>query len=251
MVWNVIMEDEEIQALTELEYMKEWINIMKEDKLNRAQVDYPEKLGVKNREILHHELKSVETQYLQMWEKFKENKAYTEMFLGIGAYLSVLYLELDRLNIQISKVYRPLHHKQTKLLFKRIKLEQKYENSNEIFKEIKKLNDEKNSLFNKRKREESNQLLPESISQSRLELEIAQKGFLGLWKKYKKSSTFEKEFVKSSNEYAKRLSKIKTQREKIRKWRKTKPYCKMLRENYVKRTILEDKLLDNAGEMYV
>ncbi len=221
---------------------------MKEDKLNRKHVDYPEKLGVRNRDVLHHELKSVEMQYLQMWEKFNDSKSYTEMFLGIGIYLSVLYLELDRLGKQIIKVYRPLHLKQTKLLFKRKKLEQKYENSNEFFKEIKKLDDEKNSLFNKRIREEINLLLPESISQSRLELKIARKEFLQLWKKYKKNSTFEKEFVKCSNEYAKRLSKMKTQEEKIRKWMKPKPFRQMLRENYARRTILEDKLLDNAGE---
>jgi DNA-binding transcriptional regulator YiaG len=224
---------------------------MKEDKQTREQVDYPEKLGVKNRDVLYHELKSVETQYLQMWKKFNDSKAYTEIFLGIGTYLAVLYLELDRLSKQISKVYRPLHHKQTKLLFKRTKLEQKYENSNEIFKEIKKLNDEKNALFNKQKREENNLLSPESISQSRLELEITRKEFLRLWKKYMKNSTFEKEFVKCSNKYAKLLSKIKTQKEKIRKWLKGKPYNKMLRENYVRRIILEDKLLDNAGEPHV
>jgi len=233
--------------LTESEYMREWINIMKEDELNRKRGDYPEKLGIKNREVLYHELKSVETQFLQMWKKFKDSKSYTEMFLGIGAYLSVLYVEFDRLGKQITKVYRPLHHKQTKLLFRRIKLEQKYENSNEIFKEIKKLNDERYALFNKRKREESNLLLPESISQSRLELEITRKEFLLLWKKYTKNSTFEKEFVKCSDEYAKRLSVMKTQKEKIRRWMKTKPYNQMLRENYVRRTILEDKLLDCAG----
>jgi len=244
---NAFLENEEVQALNESEYMKEWIDIMKEDKITRKQVDYPEKIGIKNREVLYHELKSVETQYLQMWEKFNDSKAYTEMFLGIGTYLSVLYVELDRLGKQITKVYRPLHHKQTKLLFKRIKLEQEHENSNKIFKELKKLYDEKNALFNKRKLEENNLLLPESISQSRLELEIVRKEFLRLWKKYIKNSIFEKEFIKCSNEYAKRLSKIKTQKEKIRKWMKTKPYNKMLRENYVRRIILEDKLLDNAG----
>ncbi len=248
MVWNAILENEEVQALTESEYMREWINIIKEDKLNRKHVDYPEKLGVRNRDVLYHELKSVEIQYLQMWKKFNDNKTYTEMFLGIGTYLSVLYLEFDRLCKQIIKVYRPLHLKQTKLLFKRIKLEQKYENSNEFFKEIKKLDDEKNSLFNKRKREEINLLLPESISQSRLELKIVRKEFLRLWKKYVKNSIFEKEFIKCSNEYAKRLSKIKTHEEKIRKWLKTKPFNQMLRENYVRRTILRDKILDYAGE---
>ena len=125
MVWNAFLENEEVQALTESEYMREWFDIMKEDKLNRKQgYSNPEKLGVKNRGVLYHELKSVETQYIQIWEKFNDSKAYTEMFLGISAYLSVLYLEFDRLGKQIIKVYRPLHQRNTKLLFKRKKLEQ-------------------------------------------------------------------------------------------------------------------------------
>lgn len=234
------------------EYVREWINLIKEYKLNIEQDgDILEKLGEKNYHILYHELKSVETQYLKVWEEFKRNNAYAELFLGNSAYISVLYLEFDRLDRQIGIGIRPLHSKQTKILFKRIKLEQEYENSNEIFKERNKLQDEKNHLYNKRIREEINLLLPESIYQSRLELKIARNEFLQSWKKYMKNPTSKKEFLECSNNYAERLSKITTQETKIRNWRKTQPYNKMLRENYMRYSILGDKLLDSAGETFV
>ena len=237
--------------MSEHEYLREWIDLIHEYKSNWKESDViSEKLGVENYKILYHELKSVETQYLQVWGKFTKNEAYTELFLGISAYLSVVNLEFDRLDRQIGIGIRSLHSKQTKILFKRIKLEQEYENSNEIFKERNKLQDEKNHLYNKRIREEINLLLPESIYQSRLELKIARKEFLQSWKKYM-NPTSKKEFLECSNNYAERLSKITTQETKIRNWRKTQPYNKMLRENYMRYSILGDKLLDSAGETYV
>jgi hypothetical protein len=238
--------------MSEPDYVREWINLIKEYKLNIEQDgDTLEKLGEENYRILYHELKSVESQYLQVWEKFKINQAYTELFLGNSAHISVLYLEFDRLHRQMGIGIRPLHSKQTKILFKRIKIEQEYENSNEIFKERNKLQDEKNHLYNKRVREEINLLLPESISQSRLELKITRKEFLESWKKYIKNSTFEKEFLKCSDNYAQRLLKTTTQETKIRDWHKKQPYRKMLRENYIRYSILGDKLLDSAGETFV
>lgn len=238
--------------MSEHEYLKEWIELVKEDKLNREQdKDILEKLKEKNYHILYHELKSVETQYLQVWEKFTNDEAYTELFLGNSAYLSVLYMEFDRLDRQIGIGIRPLHDRQTKILFKRIKIEQENENTNEIFKERNKLSDEKNHLYNKIIREKINLLLPESIHQSRLELKTVRKEFLQSWKKYMKNPTFEKEFLEGSDNFAQRLSKITIQKTKIRNWEKTKPYRKMLRENYTRYSILEDKLLDSVGETFV
>jgi hypothetical protein len=238
--------------MSEHEYLREWITLIQEYKLNcEHDDDILEKLGEKNYRVLYHELESVETQYLQVWEKFTNSEAYRELFLGNSAYISVLYLEFDRLDRQIGIGIRPLHDKQTKILFKRIKIEQEYENTNEIFKERNKLSDEKNYLYNKRIREESNLLLPESISQSRLELKTTRKEFLQSWKRYMKNPTFEKEFLECSDNYAQRLSKITTQKTKIRNWEKTKPYNKMLRENYIRYSILGDRLMDSAGEIYV
>jgi hypothetical protein len=244
MVWNAFLENEEVQALTESK-MKELIEVIKEKRLHEKQSKgVLEDFGEKNYLVMYHEIKLIETQYLQMWEKFNENKAYTEMFLGISGCLSVLYLEYDRLEIQITKGTRPILHKQKKLLFKRIRLEEKYENSSEILKERKKIQDFKNDLYNKRIREEINLLLPESISSSRLDLKITRKEFLQLWKKYMLNSKLKKEFLICSYEHAKLLSKVKTLEAKIRKFGKEKPYRQMLRENYTRYSILEDKLLD-------
>ena len=238
--------------MTTPEYLKEWIALVQECKLNCEHDDYIlEKLGEKNYRVLYHELKSVETQYLQVWEKFTNNEAYRELFLGNSAYLSVLYLEFDKLNEQIGIGIRPLKERQTKILFKRIKIEQENENTNEIFKERNKLFDEKNSLYNKRKREEINLLLPESISTRRSELKISRKEFLQSWKIYTENTSFEKEFLKSSNNHAEKLLKMTTLKTKIRNWQKTPLYRKMVRENYARYCVLGDKLMDSVGETFV
>lgn len=238
--------------MTTPEYLREWIALIQEYKLNREHDDdILEKLGEKNHRVLYHELKSVETLYLQVWEKFTYNEAYRELFLGNSAYLSVLYLEFDKLNEQIGIGIRPLKERQTKILFKRIKIEQENEHSNEIFKERNKLFDEKNSLYNKRIQEEINLLLPESISQSSLELKTSRKEFLQSWKIYMKNPSFEKEFLKSSNNYAEKLLKMTTLKTKIRNWQKTSLYRTMVRENYAKYSVLGDKLMAIVGETYV
>ena len=238
--------------MSEHEYLREWITLIQEYKLNREHDnDILEKLGEKNYRVLHHELKSVETQYLQVWEKFTKNEAYTELFLGNSACLSVIYLKYYKLNEQIGAAYRPFKERQTKILFKRIKIEQENENSNEIFKERNKLFDEKIGFYNKRIREEINLLLPESISKSRSELKITRKEFLQSWKIYLENPSFEKEFLKSSNNHAEKLSKMKGLQTKIKNWWKTPLYRTMLGENYTTYCILGDKLMDSAGEIYV
>ena len=40
---------------------------------------------------------------------------------------------------------------------------------------------------------------------------------------------------------------LKHEQEKIRAWQKTKPYNQMLRENFIKYSILEHKLLDGVN----
>ena len=188
--------------MSEVSKMKDLIDVIKERRLNERQsVGILEKFGEKNYMVMHHGIKSIETQYLQGWNRFNESKAYTEMFLGISAYLSVLYLQYDRLDKQITKGTRPLLHSQKRLLFKRIRLEQKYENSDDIIRERKKLWNEKNHLWNKRIREEIKLLLPESASESRHRLKLARKEFLQGWKKYTKNPSLKKEFLKSSNKY--------------------------------------------------
>lgn len=248
MVWNVILEDEEVQALT-ISKMNDLTDVIKETRLFLKSDEALEKFGEKNYKVMYHELKSIETQYLQKWVKFNEDKSHTEMFLGMSAYLSILYLKYDELDMQMTVGVRPLMEKQTTLLQKRIMLEKKYENSSEIVKEQKKINDLKNDLYNKRIREEINLILPESISSSRSELKIGRKEFLNSWKKYNNNTRLENEFIKSSNEYARLLSKVKTLEESICKWRKTKPYRQMLRECYLRYSILEDKLL-KTGETH-
>lgn len=238
--------------MSKQEYLREWITLIQEYKLNHEQDDdILEKLGEKNHRILYHELESIETRYLQVWEKFTNNDAYAELFLVNSAYISVLYLEFDKLDKRIGIGIRPLHDRQTKILFKRIKIEQENEHSNEIFKQRNKLLDEKNYLYNKRIREEINLLLPESISKSRLELKITRKEFLESWSKYIQNPSFEKEFLKYSNNYAEKLLKTTILKTKIRNWEKTQPYNTMLRENYIRYSILEDNLLDSMGETHV
>jgi hypothetical protein len=81
--------------MSEHEYLKEWVALIQEYKLNHKQDrDILEKLGERNYRILYHELKSVETLYLQVWQKFTNNEAYRELFLGNSAHLSVLYLDM-------------------------------------------------------------------------------------------------------------------------------------------------------------
>ena len=238
--------------MTDLEYVRKWIDLMREYKSNWKEDDLIyEKLECKNYKILYHELKSAESQYLKVWKKFMGNDAYAELFLGISAYISVLYLEYDKLHKNIGMGVKPLKERQTKILFKMLKIEQENEHSNEIFKERKKLIDEKNGLYNKRKRGEINLLLPESLSKSRLELKISRKGFLQSWKNYMSNPTFEEEFLKHSNNYAEKLLKTTVLETKIRNWQQTKLYRTMLRENYLRYSILGDKLLDSTGEVHV
>jgi len=230
--------------MTSVIEMNDLIEVIQEQRSDKKQsIGSLEKFGEKNYIVMYHELKSIETQYLQEWKKFTNDKTHKEMFLGISAHLSILYLKYDELDRKMIKGVRPLMYKQTKLLFKRIRLEQKYENSSEILKERKKIHDFKNDLFNKRIHEKITLLLPESMSTSRAEAKIARKEFLKSWKKYTKKSNLDKEFLENSNEYAKMLSKIKTLETKIRNWEKTKPYNQMLRENYIRYSILEDSIL--------
>lgn len=230
--------------------LREWIGLIKEAELNCKQSGgILEKLGDKNYQVLYRELKSVETKYLQVWNKFQNNSAYAELFLGNSAFLSVLYLELDKLDKQITIGTRSLHSKQIKILRKRLKIERENGNTNYIFKERNRLSDEKDHLYNKKIHEEIDLLLPESLSQSRSELKIARKGFLQSWKRYMKNPTFEKEFIKFSNNYAQKLLKVTTLQTKIKNWNKTKPYNKMLQENHARYYVLRDKLM--AGKTFV
>jgi hypothetical protein len=86
-----------------------------------------DKAGIKKHNMLYHEIKSIKAQFLQVWDKFNANESYEAIFLGISAYLAITYLEYDKTNAQVLKVLRPLHNRQTKILFKRIQLEQKLE----------------------------------------------------------------------------------------------------------------------------
>lgn len=228
--------------------MQDVIDVIKERRLNgKESGPILEKFGEKNYRVLYHEIKLIETQYLEKWEKFSNDKAYTEMFLAMSACLSVLYLKFDQLNRQMIRGVRPLLNEQHRLLLERNKLEEKYENSSETVKEMVKIQNFKNDLLNKQTCEERKMLLPESISSLRQELKIARREFLELWKKYTINFKLEKEFLKSSNKYARLLSKVNTLETKIREWRKTKPYRQMLRESYTRHSILEDKLLNNGA----
>lgn len=250
MVWDAFLEDEEVQTLSVMPKMSDLVGVIKEIKSMRQDDKNLERLRSKNAAILRREIKSVERQYLKTWEKFNEDKNYTETFLGINAHLSFLYLKYDEIEAGLDKYVRPLVLRQTKLRFKILRLEEKYENYSEIIKERRKIQDEKNALFNRQTREEINLLLPESISSSRVMLKIARKEFLQSWEKYRVNSKLEKEFLKYSNNYARQLFKVKTLEAKIRKWREAKPYNQMLRENYIRYSILEDKLVDNLRESY-
>ena len=246
MVWNAFMEDEEVQALS-TQNMNDLIDTLIEIRIMHQPDKNFDKLKAKNSAILRREIKSVETQYLSMWKKFKENKNYTEAFLGINVHLSFLYLKYDDLQIDLIKYVHPLVLRQTKLRFKHLKLEEKYENSSDIIKERKKLQNEKHHITNRKNREEANVLLPQSITSTRTELKVVRKEFLKSWKQFSKDSNFEREFLRISDKYAKILSIVKTLEIKINEFREKKPYQKMLRENYVRYSILEDKLVENHG----
>ena len=243
MVWNAFMENEEVQKLSKIPKMSDLVGVIKEIKTMRQDDKNLDKLKARNATILRHEIKSVELQYLNMWKKFKKDKNYTEAFLGINAHLSFLYLKYNDIQIELNKYVHPLVLRQTKLRFKQLKLEEKYEGSSEIIRERKILQNENYAILNRKNREECSMLQPHSINSSRAELKVVKKEFLEIWKQYKDSKS-EKEFLKISDKYAKMLSKIKGLENQINKMRKNKPYLKMLRENYIRYSILEDKLLD-------
>ncbi len=195
--------------------------------------------------VLRREIKSVESKYLELWKKFNKNNDYAESFLGINSQLSFLYLKLGEINAELSRYIHPLVLKQTKLRFEYLRLEEKYENSSEILKERKRLRNEKNDVFNRRIREEFELLRPQSIASSRTELAIARGKFLESWKEYGLNSNTEEKVLKTSGEYAKILSIVKDLEIKIKELRESKPYLKMLRENYVRDSILEEKFLES------
>ncbi len=194
-----------------------------------------DKAGIKKHNILYHEIKSIEAQYLQAWNKFNTNKA---IFLEISIHLATMYVKYDKSNTQILKVLRPLHSKQTEITFKRIRLEQKLEKSDETVRALKKLYDEKVKLFNKRTHEEYN------LSPPNTKLKPAQKEFLQMWECYKNNPNMEKQFLASSKEYVKHLAEIN----KVRNSKKIQSYHKMLHHNYLRRSILEDRLLAGRKE---
>ncbi len=230
------------------EVMIDLINIIKEDNADREQSSaILEGHGYRNYENLSREIKSVETQFLAEWQKFLKDTTYVETFLCTSAHLAMLYLEYSALQQQISKVIRALSQKQTRLRFARLRLESKYENTNDILQSRMRLHHEKNDLYNRRVREESKIVSSNIASQSEFELKIAKREFLEMYSRYIKNSTLRKEFIQCSVTYAVKLLQRKTQQEKIRAWRKTKPYNQMLRENYIKYSILEHKLLDSVN----
>jgi hypothetical protein len=229
--------------------MMDLIDALKKAKAFRGPDENLAKLGSKNAHIIREELRSVEAQYLQICKKYKENKDYLEVFLGINLHLSFLYTKYDEITDILIKYVHPLVLKQTKLRFNYLKLEEKYENSSEILKERRKLQEEKHRIINKRSREELDVLYPQSIVSSRAELKVVRKRFLELYKKYQKNSKFENEFLKKSMEYAKALDKVKKLKDEIKKVRKTKLYQKMLSENYIRYSILEDILIDGVGNI--
>ena len=243
MVWNAFLEDEEVQALKG-PLMSDLVDTIKEIRTMRQKDGNPD--GLKTRiVVLRREIKLVESKYLELWKKFNKNNDYAESFLGINSQLSFLYLKLGEINAELSRYIHPLVLKQTKLRFEYLRLEEKYENSSEILKERKRLRNEKNDVFNKRIREEFELLRPQSIASSRTELAIARGKFLESWKEYGLNSNTEEKFLKTSGEYAKILSIVKSLEIKIKEWRESKPYLKMLRENYVRDSILEEKFLES------
>ena len=221
------------------------INIIKEDRSDREQSSaILERHRYRNYENLLHEIKSIESQFLAEWQKFIKDSTYVETFLCTSAYLAMSYLEYSTLQQQISKVVRELSQKQTRLRFARLRLESKYENTNEILQSRMILYHEKNDIYNRRVREENKIVSHNITSQSKFELKIAKREFLEIYSKYIKNYTLREEFIQCSVTYAVKLLQRKTQQEKIRAWQKTKPYNQMLRENFIKYSILEHKLLD-------
>ena len=78
-------------------------------------------------------------------------------------------------------------------------------------------------------------------------VQITKRELLEMYSRYIKNYTLREEFIQCSVTYAVKLSQRKTQQENIRAWRKTKPYNQMLREIYIKYSILEHKLLDSVN----
>ena len=224
------------------------IKIIKEDRLDREQSSaILERHRYKNYENIVHKTKLVEAQFLEEWQKFLKDTTYIETFLCTGAHLAMLYLEYSALQQQISKVIRAMSQKQTRLRFARLRLESKYENTSDILQSRMRLHHEKNDIYNLRVYEE-NKIISSNIAlQSKFELKITKREFLEMYGRYIKNSTLREEFIQCSVTYAVKLLQRKTQQEKIRAWRKTKPYNQMLRENYIKYSILEHKLLDSVN----
>ena len=243
MVWNAFLEDEEVQALKG-PLMSDLVDTIKEIRTMHQKGQHTAKYQ-SNAVVLRREIKLVESKYLELWKKFNKNNDYAESFLGINSQLSFLYLKYEEINVKLCKYVHPIILKQTKLRFKYLRLEEKYENSSEILKERKKLRNEKNDTFNRRIREEFELLRPQSIASSRTELEIARGKFLESWKQYGINSNIEKKFLKTSGEYAKILSIVKSLEIKIKELRETKPYLKMLRENFIRDSILEERFLES------
>ena len=224
------------------------INIIKEDRLDREQSSaILERHRYRNYENISREIKSVESQFLAEWQKFIKDSTYLETFLCTGAHLAMSYLEYSTLQQQISKVVRELSQKQTRLRFARLRLESKYENTNEILQSRMILYHEKNDIYNRRVREENKIVSHNITSQSKFELKIAKREFLEIYSKYIKNYTLREEFIQCSVTYAVKISQRKTQQKKILAWQKTKPYNQMLRENFIKYSILEHKLLDSMN----
>ena len=245
MVWDAFLEDEEVQTLKRTPRMIDLVNTIKERRAMRQKDDNLDKLKARNAAVLRREIKLVESKYLELWKKFNKNRDYTESFLAINSQLSFLYLKYEEIAEKLIEYVHPLVLKQTKLQFEYLRLEEKYENSSEILKERKKLRDEKNDIFNKRIREETEAAYPQLIATRRTELKISRGKFLKSWKEYGIDSNIEEKFLKTSGEYAKILSTVKDLEIKIKELRETKPYLKMLRENYIRDSILEEKFLDS------
>ncbi len=230
------------------EVMIDLINIIKEDNADREQSSaILQRHRYRNYENLSHEIKSVEAQFLAEWQKLTRDSAYVETFLCTSAHLAMSYLEHSTLHQQIIKIIRILSQKQTRLRFARLRLESKYENTNDILQSRMRLYHEKNDIYNRRVHEESKIVSFNIASQSKFELKITKREFLEMYSRYIKNSTLREEFIQCSVTYAVKLLQRKTQQEKIRAWRKTKPYNQMLRENYIKYSILEHKLLDSMN----
>jgi len=242
------MENEEIQALKSTTKMSDLIQVFKEIKVLHQPNENLEKLGSKNAHIIKQELKIIETEFLQLWSKFKENKNYTEVFLGINVHLSFLYSKYDKIEKELIKYIHPLVLKQTELRFKYLKLEEKYENTSSVLQKRKELQNEKHAIINKKMREENDALLPESLVHNCTELKELRGKFIVSCKKYLENNILEKEFLKKSNEFAEKLFKVKALEAKLKEFRKDKPYQKMLRENYVRYSILEEMIVDSRRE---